>query len=138
MGADGKITVVGTTSRLSRGQRIVLIRYNADGTLDTTFNKTGTLVTDLAGTPSNVVVQANGQPVIAANTSDGPVLARFTTGGAPDPRFGKAGVLKTGLGVSSTLTQVDFAPDGKLVAGGTIGHGRHGRITDLVLLRFEW
>jgi uncharacterized delta-60 repeat protein len=137
-GTDGKITLVGTTGRLPRNNRIVLIRYNPDGTLDTTFNTTGTLVTDLVGTPSNVVVQANGQPVIAANTSDGPVLARFTTAGAPDPRFGDAGVLSTDLGTRSTLTHLDFAPDGKLVAGGTIGHGRRGRIVDLVLLRFEW
>ena len=138
VGADGKITVVGTTGRLPRNNRIALIRYNPDGTLDTTFNTTGTLVTDLVGTPSNVVVQANGQSVIAANTPDGPVLARFTTAGAPDPRFGNAGVLNTALGTRSTLTKIDFTPDGKLVAAGTTGHGRRGRITDLVLVRFDW
>jgi uncharacterized delta-60 repeat protein len=138
VGDDGKITVAGATGRKARGRRIVLVRFNADGTPDTTFNGTGTLVSDLSGTVSNVVVQRDGRAVIAVNTSAGPVLARFMNSGAPDASFGDAGVLSTGLGAKAKLTQLDFAPDGKLVAGGTIGHGRRGRAIDLMLVRFKW
>ena len=46
--------------------------------------------------------------------------------------------LDSGLGVRATITELAFAPRGKLVAGGTIGSGRRGRVIDLLLARYAW
>lgn len=140
IGKDDKIIVIGTTGRRAsaKGRSIVLARFNADGTPDTTFNGTGALVTDLAGNVSNVVVQGDGKIVFAVNVPTGPVIVRYTADGSPDARLDGDGVLDAGLGDRANIQQLAFAPDGKLVAGGTIGTGRRGRAIDLLLARYDW
>lgn len=94
---DGKILVVGSTN-MSGDWNFALVRYNSDGSLDTTFNGTGKVVIDI-GNHSNdfaysVDVQPNGKIVVAGasdahGTSDFAV-ARLNADGSLDTDFGRS------------------------------------------------
>ncbi|HET9707722.1 MAG TPA: hypothetical protein VFP39_05420, partial [Gemmatimonadales bacterium] len=84
---------------------VSLVRYNADGTLDTTFNPAGptpgTVITDLGGFDNVFSVALQGTNIIVAGaTSDGNiVLYRYDMSGALDPAFGTGGKTTTPIGV---------------------------------------
>ena len=68
--ADGKIVVVGTTYKNNdySSEDFAIARYNADGTLDTTFGVNGKVTTDfpgLAAVASAVLIQPDGKIVVA-------------------------------------------------------------------------
>src|SRR5438309_1028731 len=54
---DGKIIVAGYTSTAAGGVDFAVIRYNANGTLDTSFGVGGSVTTNFSGTSQD---QANG------------------------------------------------------------------------------
>jgi len=135
--ADGKLVAAGTsTSGLGPAvfqNRIALVRYNADGTLDQTFGAgTGiviTLIGDLTST-SALVMQPDGKIVVAgasvpATVVSEPVarspnftLVRYNVDGTLDQSFGRLGsgaVTVPSGGFASGLMQ---QADGKLVAAG--------------------
>jgi len=133
--ADGKLVAAGTsTSGLGPAvfqNRIALVRYNADGTLDPTSGAgTGiviTLIGDLTST-SALVLQPDGKIVVAgasvpATVVSEPVarspnftLVRYNVDGTLDQSFGRLGsgaVTVPSGGFASGLVQ---QADGKLVA----------------------
>ena len=99
--ADGKIVAAGYYNGL--------VRYNADGSLDTTFNGTGIVTTPGRGA-SSVAIQADGKIL----TTGGNGLVRYNANGTPDTSFGGTGGVAVGIGVSSVAIQAD----GKIVAAG--------------------
>ncbi|MEP6947466.1 MAG: FG-GAP-like repeat-containing protein [Acidobacteriota bacterium] len=133
---DGKIVVAGmvlldyTTPRFNH-YNFGLARYNADGSLDTTFGTNGLVITDIASDKADVPValalQSDGKIVAAGfNGAAQPpqipsdfVLARYNSNGSLDTSFGTNGIVITDFN-----NDVDFAsslviqPDGKLIAGG--------------------
>src|SRR5262245_60820528 len=65
---DGKIIVVGTTDQGGSGTNFAVARYNANGTLDTSFSGDGKTATDFDGgsdEATGVAIQANGKIVVA-------------------------------------------------------------------------
>jgi len=94
---NGKILVVGSTN-MSGDWNFALVRYNSDGSLDTTFNGTGKVVFDI-GNHSNdfaysVDVQPDGKIVVAGasdahGTSDF-AIARLNADGSLDTDFGRS------------------------------------------------
>ncbi len=82
---DGKIVVAGTDNTSGSGD-FALARYNADGSLDTTFDTDGKVTTDFAGgadVARGVFVQPNGKIVAAgyavnSTTHYDFALARYT------------------------------------------------------------
>src|SRR5437870_1218100 len=102
--ADGKIVAAGTfvADPLGGRDRIGLVRYNADGSLDTGFG-TGGRVAVVGGfefstsdpTSPAPVIQPDGKLVAAAGARRGfglPfdfALARYNPAGAPDQSFGQ-------------------------------------------------
>ncbi len=98
--SDGKIVLVG--GREGDDDEIAIIRYNTDGTLDTSFGGgDGSIVEGSSGTWSSysayyynpvVALQSDGKIVIAANADgDGTLLARYTNSGVLDSSFGTDG-----------------------------------------------
>ena len=128
-----------------------LVRYNADGTLDTTFGSGG-IVTTTIGLAYNVsgayalVLQPDGKLVAAGLAYMGEgrqtdfALARYTADGALDPTFGAGGgdgdgIVTTDVSPISSFDQASalvLQPDGKLVAGGlvTVNNSVDGTLTD--------
>jgi uncharacterized delta-60 repeat protein len=137
--ADGKLVAAGTsTSGLGPvvfQNRIALVRYNADGTLDPTFGAgTGIVITLIGGctSASALVLQPDGKIVVAG--ASGPctvvsepgarspnffTLVRYNVDGTLDQSFGRLGsgaVTVPSGGAASDLVQ---QADGKLVAAGS-------------------
>lgn len=88
--ANGRILVAGYTMG-SGPRKLLMARYNTDGTLDSTFNGTGTLFVNDAGVADIVVqtdqkiVVATGQLISPGNSGFG--AYRFNTDGTLDATF---------------------------------------------------
>ncbi|MCO5187605.1 MAG: hypothetical protein M9941_06485 [Anaerolineae bacterium] len=133
---DEQIVVAGSSENAS--QDMAIIRYSADGVLDSTFGTGGIVQVDfplgLADVANGVVVQLDGKIVAAGATrTDRPrededfALVRLNTNGTLDTSFGSAG---TGL-VQTPISKpnptdnrndgafaVTIQSDGKIVAAG--------------------
>lgn len=98
-------------------------RYEADGSLDTTFGKGGKVVTDFTGGAAcfGVVIQADGKIVASGGSgfSDQPTfsLARYQPNGTLDDTFGTHGLVTSDLPFSPS-ERFAIQPDGKIVAAG--------------------
>jgi uncharacterized delta-60 repeat protein len=105
-----------------------LLRFEADGTLDTTFAVDGAATTSGTGFRA-VARQSDGALVAVANDYviipfgvfvDFPVVVRFDAEGAPDPTF-DADLLPVAYlleSASSSVSSVAIAADGSIVLGG--------------------
>lgn len=136
---DGKIVVVGHYS----GQ-FAVARYNADGSLDSTFDGDGKLTTTV-GTGGDaqawaVALQPDGKIVAAGYSSNGAnydfALVRYSADGSVDTTFGVNGIVTTAPGSGNDeLYALALQSDGKLVAAGrsTTGSGT----TDLAVARYN-
>jgi uncharacterized delta-60 repeat protein len=122
--ADGKI-VAGGSAAIS-GVDFALARYNADGSLDPTFDGDGKVTTDYGFGSSQVkalAIQADGKIVAAgygSSTGFDFFLARYNSNGSLDPGFGNGGRV-TFLGFGSNNNQangVAIQADAKIVASG--------------------
>ena len=88
--ADGKILVAGYGSNGSNND-FALVRYNSNGTLDTTFDGDGKAITALASGQDiaySVKMQADGKIVVAGSASNGSnddfAVVRYNTDGGLD------------------------------------------------------
>ncbi|MGI8686111.1 MAG: Calx-beta domain-containing protein [Acidimicrobiales bacterium] len=120
--ADGKIVVVGNS-----GLDFAVVRYNANGSLDTTFDTDGKLTTDIGAattdTADSVSIQADGRIVVAGSTSSAGsdfAVVRYNTNGSLDTAFDTDGKVATDIGTTSVDAALDVTiqADGKIVAGG--------------------
>jgi uncharacterized delta-60 repeat protein len=145
---NGKIIVAGTTNSNTNAD-LFLMRYNADGTLDTTFGSTGTVITNdvMNGreTASGLAVQTDGKIVVSATfqPSTGTILTidfavfRYDADGALDTTFGGNGygMVTTDFGINNDdfAYDVQIQQDGKIVIVGKISNGSN---YDLGLARY--
>jgi uncharacterized delta-60 repeat protein len=122
---DGRIVVGGST----RGdhQAFAIARYNADGSLDSTFGVGGKAqIPAAAPQVYAVIVQPAGDLVLAgtagslSGSSTAPfALARFRADGRPDLAFGSDGLVTASFeGSRSGARAAASQPDGKLLIGG--------------------
>jgi uncharacterized delta-60 repeat protein len=81
---DGKIILVGT-----RANNVLVMRLQANGALDPTFNGSGFIEHDLGGTEAirAVDVDGSGRLVLAGARGSNSLLMRLTAAGALDPTF---------------------------------------------------
>lgn len=110
---DDKIILAGSFQHYNGTSRNGLLRLNADGTLDFSFNP---------GLGSNgyinaIAVQSDGKIIIGGyftsfNGSSQKCIVRLTTNGTVDATF------VTGNGFNGDVTALEIQPDGKIVVGG--------------------
>ena len=114
---DGKIVAVGSLTS-GGGESFAVVRYNSDGSLDTTFGADGEATGPL-GSATGAALDANGDIIVAGQDSTTHfVVARFTSAGALDNTFGTAGVVTTVI-LNATHASVAVQPaDGKIVVAG--------------------
>jgi uncharacterized delta-60 repeat protein len=127
--ADGKIVAAGAWDN---GQhRFGLARYNADGSLDTSFDGDGKVTTFslLHGIANSVALQADGKIVAAGtvwnSTANGDMafaLARYNADGSLDTSFNGTGTVTTGFGLFTTGNSVAAGADGRIVVAGSVGY----------------
>ncbi len=119
---EGKIVAVTSTE---------VIRLNANGSFDKTFDGDGRLFLDGAG-PRSVTVQTDGKIIVGRNENgictlnDGKFfLYRRNVDGSPDTSFdgdGTAVIIHGGCGGASAQPTMNLAlfPDGRIVIGATV------------------
>jgi uncharacterized delta-60 repeat protein len=129
---DGKIVVVGRAAR--QGGRFALARYNADGTLDTSFGGDGRVTTNFTSGDDfafGVAIQSDGKIVATgrAGGSGGRIaLARYNADGALDPSFGGTGKVTTNFtSGDDRADMLAIQADGRIVAAGTANYFGAGR-----------
>lgn len=141
--ADGKALVCGgsRTGTDENLEDIVLLRFNIDGTLDTTFGTGGVVRYDGGGYDSgwSVAIQPDDKVLVAGDTTNGTeydlVLLRYNSNGTLDTTFGTGGVATyNGGGNWDFGNSVVLQPDGKVLVS---GNSHNGTNADLVLLRYN-
>ncbi|MGH8047751.1 MAG: hypothetical protein ACREKL_10930 [Chthoniobacterales bacterium] len=141
--SNGKIVAAGTLE----GQFSVL-RYNANGTLDTTFGGTGLVAVNppsgFSDNASAAAVQSDGAIVVAGKTSDGPfgngnlLVMRFLADGMLDTTFDGDGRVETDVltGMEDYTTAVAIQTDGKILVLG-YSYQNSAPYQDVTLVRYK-
>ncbi len=129
---DGKIVVAGYADfGSSEGNTFVVVRYEADGDSDPTFDEDSFTATDF-GDPheyaSAVALQADGK-IVAGGFTDGTqrraALVRFNADGSYDGSFGTGGklVISAQTLTNSRISDLAIQSNGKIVVVGTASSG---------------
>jgi uncharacterized delta-60 repeat protein len=143
---DGKLLAVGYANTGTTDD-FAVVRYNTNGSLDTTFASGGKLTTAFAAGVDRAyaaVLQSDGFLIAAGysaplnapsyNTNNDFALARYDANGTLDAGFGSGGKVTTPVGTGSEgAAAVLRQPDGKLVAA---GFAYNGTFDDFALARF--
>jgi uncharacterized delta-60 repeat protein len=119
---DGKIIVAGTVD-LGSGNDFAVVRYNIDGTLDSTFGIGGIKVLAVTNTPDyckSVGIQSDGKIVLGGFTeylldSTETTLVRIFPDGSIDSLFGTAGVAHPINTTYDFVSKIMIGPDDKVL-----------------------
>ncbi len=119
---DGKIIAAGSYLADNFGnlnQTGALVRYNSDGTIDTTFGTDG-VATGLFSGINAVVIQTDGKIVAAGYNATGGygVVQRFNSDGTNDSTFIGDPIISFGFGRTDSLSSVALQTNGKIVVAG--------------------
>jgi uncharacterized delta-60 repeat protein len=123
---DGKIIVGGRSFVTPTTYALAVIRYNPDGSLDTTFDGDGKAQFEMAAIiemyafalqPDGKILVGGRALNLSTNTFSG-ILARFNSNGSLDTSFGTNGSTTASI---AGIFSVALQPDGKIVAAGSQG-----------------
>lgn len=122
--SDGKILVTGT-SYISANYDISLLRYNTNGTLDSTFDSDGIVTTPIGSatdTGYSVVIQSDNKIIVAGYSYNGSdfdfAVVRYNSDGSLDTTFSSDGKVTTDLNGNDHAYDVALQNDGKIVVVG--------------------
>lgn len=149
--SDGKFIVGGGVwTGAASYESITLTRYNADGSLDTTFGGTGYVVLDFgfqdSETLNDVKIQADGK-IVVTGTAFVPgsgstssqfrfALARYNANGTLDTTFSGDGLVTTSMSTAdSSASELAIQGDGKIVVTGVAWQGTT-RKNDIAVARY--
>ena len=124
---DGKIVVTGNTGISYSKYGCATVRYNIDGSLDSTFGSGGIVITSL-GLGSAIALQADSKIVVTGFVH----IIRYNIDGSLDSTFGSGGIVTSAIGgVSSVAIQ----PNGKILAAGS--SEIHAGDSDFAVVRYN-
>ncbi len=133
---DGKIVVVGHSSH-----NFALVRYNPDGSLDTSFSNDGKVTTHIGSGNSyalSVAIQNDDKIVVAGSSYNGSnvdfALVRYNPNGLLDASFDGDGIVATTVGSGGSAQSVTIQNDGKIVVAGNAWIGSN---SDFALVRYN-
>jgi uncharacterized delta-60 repeat protein len=120
--SDGKIVVAGYIGADGINEWL-LMRFDADGSIDNTFGNGGLVLTEIDHIAncraSSLALQPDGKIVVAGTAGGAGILARYQTDGSLDTMFGKNGEVVTFLGGDPKASfHLAIQADGKIVAAG--------------------
>ena len=134
MQADGKVILAGQ-AYIGAGLDFALVRYNSNGTLDTSFATGGKVTTNFGSDfgfdndgANSIAVQPDGRIVAVGQArvarGFGFALVRYNSNGTLDACFGSGGIVTTDFGVleqgfsSAGASDIAVQLDGKIVVTG--------------------
>ncbi|HEY0428295.1 MAG TPA: FG-GAP-like repeat-containing protein [Pyrinomonadaceae bacterium] len=135
---DGKILISGSIELPSASDSsFALLRYNSDGSLDTTFGNGGIVTTNVGPDDDQayrLALQSDGKIIAAGRRGiyfnpteqrkGNVALARYNPDGTLDTTFGNGGKVVTdfGQGLESYAIALIIQPDGRIVIAGESGY----------------
>lgn len=137
---DGRIIGAGTAI-VNDLERFLVLRFNADGTPDHSFDGDGAVVM-LMGEKYNdvktVTLQSDGKILVGGkafkNDTTYMTTLRLMPNGAPDSAFGTGGAVMTAFSAAfNQMTRLFVLPDGRIVAAGSVYANNKG---ELALARY--
>lgn len=125
--SNGKLIIVGAAQDTNDSMDAALVRYNTDGSLDSTFGTGGKVNTDIGGVIeaiSAVSIDSNGKIVVAGTTNisvcEKIFIARYNADGTIDLGFGLNGKYIPDFGACvERASDLAIDSNGKLVVVGT-------------------
>jgi uncharacterized delta-60 repeat protein len=138
--SDGKIVTAGCTSCFSGGADFALVRYNSNGSLDSSFDGDGIVITDFVGDEdgaADVAIQGDGKivaagTVLVSGTGYDFGVARYNTDGSLDPTFDGDGIVTTDLSFNDDQVYgLDIQSDGNIVVAGAAS------VQDFAIVRYN-
>ena len=140
---DGKIVAVGGGFDGTNYPKFEVVRFNANGSLDTTFDSDGRLTTTFGGAQIaySVAIQGDGK-IVAGGRGWGSsinefVIARYNLNGSLDTTFDSDGRVATGANSSAALSSIAIQSDGKIIASGSTSTGFDGNDEDFMIVRYD-
>ncbi len=136
--SDGKIIVVGYCNN-GTNDDFAIVRYNTNGSLDTSFDGDGIVITDLSNFDyaNSVVIQSDGKIVVIGYCIIGPnydfAIVRYNSNGSLDTSFGGDGIVITDLSNYDYANSVVIQSDGKIIIA---GYCYIGTYSDFVVVRY--
>ncbi len=137
---DGKILSAGFAYN-GTDNDFAVVRHNADGTLDTTFNGTGMVLTPISREDEaySIAIQADGKFLLAGQTYNGVrgdiAIVRYNNDGSLDDSFGSNGkAIVPATSGSSLARSIAVDPDGMIAVA---GFGLNGATNDIVVVRLN-
>lgn len=123
--SDGKI-IAGGYSAVSTLVDIVIMRFNADGSLDNSFGQNGMIQKNISkyAYVNDMIVQPDGKILITGNKKDSKndiktsFVVRYTANGSIDEEFGSNGIVLTEYDRPTEINAITLQSDGKIVTGG--------------------
>lgn len=128
---DGKIIAVGSSTRFTAFQdgNFLVMRFNANGTLDNSFGNGGIVETQTGETeePNAVTLQPDGKILVLGTAGASQVygdigfrfqVVRYNTDGSVDTSFGTNGVSHVRFVRYDFARSITVQPDGKILVGG--------------------
>lgn len=121
---DGRLVVAGSANN-GNDDDFAVVRYTADGSLDSTFGTGGIetlMLSNWTDGINAVAVDAMGRVVAAGEYGTGPgssaiAVARFDANGQPDPSFATNGVYTLDRGSNAAAIGVTLATSGDILVG---------------------
>lgn len=115
---DDKIIVSGFN--VSDVREIILIRFNADGSLDTGYGSDGVVVTvnGDSSQPEAILVDQDNNAFIAGTSDNQFLVGKYNSDGVLDATFGSNGLVIVPVGIWASAFAIDLQLDGKIIAAG--------------------
>jgi uncharacterized delta-60 repeat protein len=124
------------------------VRYNADGSPDTSFNGDGIVTTDIGDSSdiaNSIAIQSDGKIVVAGSSANVDSAAdfavvRYNADGSPDTSFNGSGIVTTNIVTTDIGESIDSAAsiaiqsDGKIVVAGAAQND--AGVSDFVVVRY--
>lgn len=115
---DGKIVAVGSTGS-PRNPKFHIVRYNSNGTLDSTFKNNGkTLEFANGAVPYSSFLDSVGRIIVAGASGGAMVVIRLKKDGSLDESFGERGKISTTIGERSSAFCADVGSGDSIILGG--------------------
>ncbi len=135
LSADGDIVAGGYTGNGS-DRDFLLMRFHADGSIDTDFGDHGRVITPVGNSDDEITalaVDKNGDILAAGNAAGTKgrvvVLGRYLQDGRLDTDFGDQGMSLTGVGVDALAQgMVLDKEEGRILVSGSYTDGTHTRL----------
>jgi uncharacterized delta-60 repeat protein len=131
---DGKIIAAGTADN-----NFAIVRYNANGSLDLSFDSDGIVKTDFGDgyeSASCIALQADGKIVVAGVHSNQFAISRYNDNGSLDNSFGDSGKVLSAIESSGGVQSIGIQKDGEIIVVG-VGSAINNLAPDIISIRYN-